>query len=43
MARKAHPPFILHLHPQNTRFFQQLIEEVGEEKKERDWRNNLEH
>jgi len=36
MARKAHPTFILHLHPQKHKIFQQLIEEGGEEGEERE-------
>jgi len=37
MARKAHITFILHLHPQEHKIFQQLIEEGREEGKEREW------
>ena len=35
IARKAHPTFILHLHLQEHKIFQQLIEEEGEERKEK--------
>ena len=30
MARKAHSTFILYLHPQEHKIFQQLIEDQGE-------------
>jgi len=37
MARKAHQTFILHLHPQEYKIFQELIEDGGgEEGKERE-------
>ena len=51
MARKTQQTFILHLHPQEYKIFQELIEdrggEEGEEGKEREWEekgegNNLE-